>query len=362
MLPLYKQAADSPPNRAPHGNAGLWFDKFCNTWREEKTWTLAANGHSNPKFEWIKKALEHDRVGVLSEIREAALRLLRLAEARGGRSAIFRTQARFVSGLGKSHPIENGFTWHPTLGVPYLPGSSIKGTVLAWTKDRGINNCDRIFGGPGRVGSVCFLDAIPTEPVCLEADVITPHYAGWDAENPPGDWHSPTPVPFLTTAMHTPFLFVVVPRGHTAPDDAELAMTLLAEALEIVGAGAKTTVGYGRMERDERTMKSLLERRKQQEEELREQQRMSKLTPLERELIELANNHKAQAAYLTWLQELERGRWDDDRASRTQVLDRIKEEMQRSGSWKPTSNAKRPDKDRDHQRTLRIQQLLRTEI
>ncbi|MDI9588742.1 MAG: type III-B CRISPR module RAMP protein Cmr6 [Acidobacteriota bacterium] len=264
MRPLYQAAIEEPKKRFKQGNAGLWFDKFCNTWRKD-TWTLTADERSNPKLEWIK-TVTHHRVGVHGEIEEAVRRLLQLVEARGGRGEVFRTQARFVSGLGASHPIENGFTWHPTLGVPYLRGSSIKGVVRAWAEEKEVPGCNRIFGAPDRVGSVCFLDAVPTERVRLEADVMTPHYAGWDDANPPGDWCSPTPIPFLVTAAGTPFLFGVVPCEGTSSDDAVLAMNLLAEALEITGAGAKTAVGYGRMQRVEDGMRLLLNHRKQRDE------------------------------------------------------------------------------------------------
>ena len=32
---------------------------------------------------------------------------------------------------------------------------------------------------------------------------MTPHFAGWTEQGPPGDWLSPTPIPFLTTAAGT---------------------------------------------------------------------------------------------------------------------------------------------------------------
>ena len=34
-------------------------------------------------------------------------------------------------GLGNSHPLENGLLWHPTLGVPYFQGSTVKGLAKA---------------------------------------------------------------------------------------------------------------------------------------------------------------------------------------------------------------------------------------
>ena len=84
-----------------------------------------------------------------------------------------------MTGLGRSHPVENGFAWHPTLGMPYLPGSSVKGMVRAWAEQEtdprpASEELDRLLGKQNSAGSVCFLDALPIKPVKLEADVMTP--------------------------------------------------------------------------------------------------------------------------------------------------------------------------------------------
>ena len=39
------------------------------------------------------------------------------------------TTARFVTGMGIEHPIENGFAFLTPYGLPYLPGSSVKGVL-----------------------------------------------------------------------------------------------------------------------------------------------------------------------------------------------------------------------------------------
>jgi CRISPR-associated protein Cmr6 len=45
--------------------------------------------------------------------------------------------------------VENGFLWHPTLGVPYLPGAAVKGLVRAYVEHWD----DRLDGG--RQHSAC---------------------------------------------------------------------------------------------------------------------------------------------------------------------------------------------------------------
>ena len=262
--PLYAAAADEPAHREPAGHAGLWFDKFCNTWRRDGgAWTMKEDKESrergadgNPKLEWLRTLIDGP-VGAQDQIDEYALRIVRLVERRGGLAVVFKTDARFVTGLGRSHPVENGFAWHPTLGTPCLPGSSVKGMVRAWVdadpdpRPGAEETRDRLLGTPGRAGRLCFLDAVPTAPVRLEADVMTPHFAGWSTDDPPGDWRAPTPIPFLVTAAETRFLFGVLPVQPVDDGDLSTVETWLRDALAWAGAGAKTAVGYGRFGRDD---------------------------------------------------------------------------------------------------------------
>ena len=225
MRPLY---AEAQPRRGNDGHAGLWFDKFCDKWcKDGDSWTMAtprgSKDEKGPKLRWIA-ALAGSPVGARDQIDEYVLRLLRLIHCRGGVAAVFESDSRFVTGLGRSHPVENGFAWHPTLGTPYLPGSSIKGLLRAWAEAEPLPDPalrTRLLGTPGGAGDLCFLDATPVAPVRLDADVMTPHYPGWSADEPPGDWRSPNPIPFLTAARGVSFLFGVVSRRALAAGELE---------------------------------------------------------------------------------------------------------------------------------------------
>ena len=249
--PLYNGTAQQPASRDSKGHAGLWYDKFCNQWRVcQDTWTMSSGGsRNNPKLKWVKTVAGGTNIGMGDQIDECILRLKRLVERRGGRFAKFTTESRFVTGLGRSHPVENGFAWHPTLCTPYLPGSSVKGLVRSWAKTEAQPpkaTLDRLLGNAGNAGAICFLDAVPIAPVRLEADVMTPHYAGWSASDPPGDWRSPNPIPFLVTAAETPFLFGFIPCRTVQSGDLDTLSAWLCSALAWEGAGAKTAIGYGR--------------------------------------------------------------------------------------------------------------------
>lgn len=105
------------------------------------------------------------------------------------------------------------------------------------------------------------------KPVELDADVMTPHYAAWDEQSPPGDWRSPTPIPFLVTGTGTKFLFGFAPRTGMMleRDESATVCSWLEGALEWGGAGAKTAVGYGRFQRDEAATNSLRNKASKQE-------------------------------------------------------------------------------------------------
>ncbi len=215
--------------------------------------------------------------------------------------------APFTTGLGNEHPLENGFAFLNPYGLPYLPGSGVKGVLRAaaqelasgewgasdWSTDlrhevhdkKGkrlfdASDLDVLFGSEALNGEnhlrgvLSFWDVIPQiEGNSLMVDIMTPHqshyYQGKDTagSSTPHDSGSPNPISFLTVPPKSQFAFHVVcdsPRlAHLAPDLAanERWKVLLTEAFEHafawLGFGAKTSVGYGAMGRDTQTEEKL---------------------------------------------------------------------------------------------------------
>lgn len=352
LCPLYGWAADARND----GHAGLYYDKFfCNWLREDGYWSLKNKDGRSPKQEWINETAKRTvgDAGLLSEYRR---RIAQLVTVRGGRVWVYKTEERLLTGTGRSHPVENGFVWHPTLGVPYLPGSSIKGLI-------GQPDREMVLGSRARVGRVICLDAIPTGPVKLEADVMTPHYSPWSEDNPPGDWRSPTPIPFLTVAPGAVFLLAAFPRAKHDIDGVTSVGRWLEEALTDGGAGAKTAVGYGRMKlATGADVQWLHDIRRQSELALQsrlDQQRLAQMDPLDREIEEIASKSKDPniKPWVLWLKELERGRWPDPNQAKA-IAQRIRAAMEADGSWRPQSHAKNPAKDHGYQATSSVMKYL----
>jgi CRISPR-associated protein Cmr6 len=267
-LPLYKPSAHSHPSKYPvGGHLGLWYFKFFNQWNANFSKIHEPDKvgkYKGGKVEWL--ILMPELIGDQSSLEEAKERLKILVDAQGGKSIFFSSQERLAVGLGYEHPIENGLAFHPTLGVPFIPGSSVKGLIRAWAEQwvefpnprLKLADLQRIFGSDAkeprerslstRDGTVIFLDALPIEPVTLEPDIMTPHYGPWYASGEaPADWHSPTPIPFLTVAAEAKFQFCLLPNKPSGKSDVERCAEWLEEALLELGIGAKTAVGYGRM-------------------------------------------------------------------------------------------------------------------
>ena len=277
-LPFYKNGAaaakaaiDAGPKSA---NTGLWYTRFYNAYSAD--WSVS---EETGKSGWINGTVKLGKSGDAGQINHLGQRQQTLCLALGGLSAELETEGPFVTGMGLSHPVENGFTFHPTLGMPYLPASGVKGLLRGWVEQWMAHESDkngiigRWFGAakgnedamPEGAGNLIFFDALPTAPVDLACDIMTPHMSKWYekggditsqdyATTAPADWHNPVPVPFLVVKKNTHFRFLLAPRltGNAERDaqaklDVVQAMKELKEALEWLGAGAKTAAGYGRM-------------------------------------------------------------------------------------------------------------------
>ncbi|MCX7212137.1 MAG: type III-B CRISPR module RAMP protein Cmr6 [Burkholderiales bacterium] len=188
--------------------------------------------------------------------------------------------APFTTGLGNEHPLENGFAFLSPHGLPYLPGSGVKGAIRAaagelasgnWGSTGGwtVDAINSLFGtaadrsSDGKKGALSFWDAFPRLPGDrLHVEIMTPHQSHYlQGRQSPHDSGSPNPISFLTVPPGAHFSFYV---GCDLPFLARIAPGLAAEnewkrlleaafehAFAWLGFGAKTSVGYGAMERDE---------------------------------------------------------------------------------------------------------------
>jgi len=297
-------------------NLSLTLSKFCPFTEENGT-------IDGPKYTRLGYSIELPR-RALEVYTRYFTGMETLRRESGGKIFRLKTKSRLVVGLGDESVYETSIRLHRNYGVPYIPGSALKGVAKHYVF--GIlarENCDKIlriyesvkedlkariakrdkikkddvpedyyltaavvqelfekkfdelgaivdtrvevgdtvvsvddivkiFGTQKQEGSVIFFDAFPTpeqikdKPV-LELDIMNPHYQPYyQYGEPPGDWHPPNPIFFLTVPEGFEFTFAVASRD--SDDLAEKAEKLLKEALQKFGVGAKTSLGYGRMD------------------------------------------------------------------------------------------------------------------
>jgi CRISPR-associated protein Cmr6 len=80
-----------------------------------------------------------------ADIRRLRDRQLGLAMLRPDQTAIYAgvSEAPFVTGMGMEHPLENGFAFLDPYGLPYLPGSSVKGVVRRAAEELCLSDFER---------------------------------------------------------------------------------------------------------------------------------------------------------------------------------------------------------------------------
>lgn len=240
-LPLHRSMREGFQDARDTPNAALIFDRFA-------TWKDGWKSDGEHKREFFEKVAGCPADGNLLDAHLE--RQKQQVDALGGVALEAETLGRFVSGLGGMHPFETGFVWHRTLGVPYLPGSSVKGAVRAWAEqwsdEENAEDVASLFGDPGEAGALIVLDALPVKPPRLETDVMTPHYGEYYGEGKaPGDYLSPIPITFLTVAAGSAFRFPLLLRRRVDKESLQRGARLLKDALETIGVGAKTSSGYG---------------------------------------------------------------------------------------------------------------------
>jgi len=225
-------------------NAGLWLDKYIQEQSPEdkesrhNLVSQVAGLREPPAYAEFYRRWRTALSSCQAEVREA------------------RAQGRMVVGLGEESVLETSVTLHHTYGVPYIPGSALKGLAASYASqnldpaiwDAGSPAYKTLFGTTDEAGYVTFFDALYVpgsghDGRALHPDVITVHHPGYyqRGDQPPADWDSPTPIPF-PSATGSYLIALTGPIGWVAA-----AFDILALALTEIGIGAKTSSGYGRM-------------------------------------------------------------------------------------------------------------------
>lgn len=266
VLPLPRKTAHKIDPRPSDGDhVGLWIDKLLP--RNSRDFTLK----SRERYDALKRVCGRYRSKLGEEALQRAMRAA--AEVHVAYHAFrARLDGRLLVDVGRVNAVETSVSFHPTWGVPRIPGSALKGA----TRDRMLRDgvarelIERCLGKPATVdspataGSLVFHDALPEQgQFTIGLDVLTPHAkAYYEKHATPGDWLSPEPHTLLAvdSPREQPLVFVFLVGVDTFPNDGRTADGLEPQAREDLrvavkalkdllledGIGAKTVAGYGR--------------------------------------------------------------------------------------------------------------------
>lgn len=260
---------------APGANAGLVWERYLPLWSgddrrpqrkvEDEKGSGTATKQALDRFVAGRKQAEKPLGPALRDQSARQRRALDLLAQRSGKVLKIvqaRTQARFATGLGADHPTENGFSFDPASGLPFLPGSAVKGLCrrAAGLEGRDEHTCHRWFGpeditasSKASQGEVVFFDAFPIQWPRLAVDIVNNHHPVYyrtltetdgGKRTPPTETESPIPVYFLTVDKGAVFSIPLLAPAAEADAVAEALLS----GLRWLGLGAKTAVGYGLME------------------------------------------------------------------------------------------------------------------
>lgn len=224
-------------------NTSLWLDKY---------FTKPTDPKVEAKQELVEDILCIDRVSLYKDFFTVWKDMLEKYQAQTRTAKVLN---RLAINLGEESVLETSIALHHSYGVPFIPGSALKGLAAHfasqnlgpdWSKDSLAYKT--MFGGEDDAGIVTFFDAlyIPSsfeDDKMIAKDIITVHHAEYyqNAEKPPADWDSTTIIPFLTAVGS----YLIALAGEKTW--VEKAFKILEFALEHEGVGAKTNSGYGRM-------------------------------------------------------------------------------------------------------------------
>ena len=295
-------------NKGAGGNSALFFSRMA-TWtcgwngKEEKLESKYQKGTdhkgkavTDSSIVKLGQEINHRLSSikpVLDNIHTRQTAILKTVADRGVMVWEFRARlvSPYVSGLGSGHPTETGMILDRNSGLPYIPASAIKGVLrmacalqiaesepgVVVQNKRDPNhlevpddhaNLRRYFGDTdtGKADSVrgqlVFLDSFPTGTPTIRTDIMNPHFGKYYAgDQGPLETENPIPVKFLTVAPETEFVFRCFaspsPGQRQASQNSEVfrpfdardektVTAMFTRALNQLGFGAKTAVGYGR--------------------------------------------------------------------------------------------------------------------
>ena len=290
-IPLTSKNAFEGLSSSAKRNPGLIFERFVPDTQERQAVPGQRNREEPAKKQGLQAVERASKLADADLLKSWHIRWLETIKCNHAEPFKLQTQWRFITGLGRKGALEVGFTFN-RYGFPILPGSSVKGLARAsalvflseiletelklnalseclgieedeafetafkeqfGSADKSLKTAKQIrltFGTTAYAGKAIFFDAIPSGEKGklpeLELDIMNPHFPRYyEGKDYPTDSQNPIPVYFLTVKKNVTFWFAVGWRGADDPAMRGQVREWLEFGLKELGAGAKTSAGYG---------------------------------------------------------------------------------------------------------------------
>lgn len=285
-----------------------------------------------------------------------------------------------IHGLGGGETGEVSITIHPIYGIPYIPGSSLKGVVRHWfikayfdgrekkflDEDGQMAEIGRfVFGAENQKAAVQFHDILIYEKAQIRFDTMTPHfakyYSGKEHAVPDGS-EEPIPIPFYTILVPEVEIFfsVQIQKKYDPVLLGKVVAQWTEKALTQWGIGAKTSSGYGLFKKvtdvteqkieaklaeiKAEKIKEMEQERRRQEEARRkaeEEARIAAMSPEEKLVYEIENlgesEQEIQQSKSTLFEKV-------IESGNVQAAKALRSYWQKTGNWKTKSSPKQRKK------------------
>src|SRR6266567_4078380 len=166
---------------------GLWLDKYIEEQenKDVESQSNKAQGKGNSRSDFVKEVASLRELGEYEKVFQRWTKMLTDYDAQ---TRIATVKGRMIVGLGSESVLETSICLHRTYGVPYIPGSALKGLAASYAHQRLGGEWQRggqfhtiVFGDTDKAGYITFFDALYLpgsgyKRRALYVDVITVHH------------------------------------------------------------------------------------------------------------------------------------------------------------------------------------------
>ena len=118
------------------GNFSLWFNKLIPLNNETKCKSCNKQGNDKEAvqyYEFVYNGLKNNPIlqNLLDEKQRSQQQFCKICENAGYKIINYQAELKspLITGIGQTHPNEVGMVFDHTIGIPYIPASSVKGIV-----------------------------------------------------------------------------------------------------------------------------------------------------------------------------------------------------------------------------------------